>query len=110
MKVYQPLETKDSETGLFYRVWEAPDGMPQATGLILVAPDKDLMFPKYNSTKGIWEEDITSLIEDFGLKKSLLETQVNRLKDDNATLKSSLEEMQATLLDAIEMISGMGDA
>lgn len=73
---YQPLDNKDKETGLFYKVWEVPEGLPVDSSLLEVGPGKELLFPKFNNVTGFWEEDTQSLILSFKDRIANLEAQL----------------------------------
>lgn len=60
--VYLPQEMKDEKTGLFYKVWEVPEGLPLGEGIVYVAPSEELLFPRWDSKQGIWVEDKDSII------------------------------------------------
>lgn len=79
MKAYLPLQSKDTETGLWYKEWDIPEGLPVAESLVLVGPPEDLLFPRWDNESGIWVED----------KDSIIET----LKVDNETLKNKTESI-----------------
>lgn len=100
MKVYQSLEVKDVETGLFYKEWEVPEGMPIASNLILTAPSENLQFPRFNSATGFWEEDKDSIIE-------FLKAELEKIKADN---EAKVEELKNGLMDAMEYMSTLGGA
>ena len=90
MKVYQPLQQKDLETGLWYKEWDIPEGFPIAEGLILVAPDASLHYPKWDSVTGFWIEDTDSIIE--------------YLKSENNQLIDRINMTESALLDLADMI------
>lgn len=99
MKVYETLNEKDAQTGLFYKEWEVPEGMPVANGLILNGPPKDLKFPRYYPEKGAWVED----------KDSYIAEMTNRLTDSNKQIEdnnSRIAKLEASLLDLMEVIGG----
>lgn len=62
--VYLPLDEKNAE-GKFYTEFQAPEGLPLGDGVIYVAPDENLKYPRYDRVKGIWVEDKDSIIESF---------------------------------------------
>lgn len=61
IKVYLPSDFK-LDDGKFYRTFEVPEGLPLGQGVLLSGPTDDLIYPKYNLQKGIWEEDTNSII------------------------------------------------
>lgn len=79
MKIYQPLQVKDAETGLWYKEWEIPEGMPVPEGMVLVAPSDNLLFPRWDNVQGVWIEDKDSIIE--------------KMKTDNDALKLKIESI-----------------
>jgi len=79
MKIYQPLNVKDAETGLWYKEWEIPEGMPIPDGMVLVAPPENLLFPRWDNVQGVWIEDKDSIIE--------------KMKKDNDALKAKTDSM-----------------
>ena len=79
MKIYQPLEVKNPETGLWFNEWEVPDGMPVPEGMVLVAPPETLLFPRWDYETGVWIEDKDSIIE--------------KMKKDNDALKAKTDSM-----------------
>ncbi|WP_427814280.1 hypothetical protein ACQKTA_04120 [Enterococcus sp. 22-H-5-01] len=91
MKIYQPLEVKNTETGLWYNEWEISEGMPVPEGMVLVAPPENLLFPRWDNVQGMWIEDKDSIIE--------------KMKQDNDELKNQLLETQTAIADVYEMIS-----
>ncbi len=84
MKAYQPLTQKDSETGLWYKVWEIPDGFPIPEGIVLVAPGENLTCPKWDSELGIWVEDKDSILEELKNKVESLEEKLIEFMEGSA--------------------------
>lgn len=82
MKVYEPLVQKDPETGLFYKEWIVAEGLPLADSLITIAPPEDFNYPKWNYSKGVWEEDSDSIIEYLKRKVDELENAVLEILDN----------------------------
>lgn len=76
MKAYQPLAQKDPETGLWYKEWDVPDGLPVSPELIFIAPGEELTHPRWDSTQGIWVEDKNSVLEDLKDKVASLEERL----------------------------------
>lgn len=79
--VYLPQETKDKDTGLFYKTWQVPEGLPLGDGIVYVAPSSNLLYPKWDSTQGIWIEDKDSIIVYMKEKLDELEKTVAELKN-----------------------------
>lgn len=71
--VYLPLDEKNEE-GKFYTEFQAPEGLPLGGGIIYVAPDENLKYPRYDRTKGVWVEDKDSIIESF--KEEIADMQI----------------------------------
>lgn len=76
MKAYQPLEQKDPETGLWYKVWDIPEGLPVSPDLVFVAPDENLSHPKWDPIKGVWVEDNDSVLIELKEKVESLEERL----------------------------------
>ncbi|MDT2783153.1 hypothetical protein P7G87_00430 [Enterococcus asini] len=86
MKVYKKLYQKNEE-GLFYEVFELPEGMDVPNGdYTTVAPPASLKYPKWDFDYGTgWVEDKDSVLAD--------------LSAENATLKERLELSEAALIE-----------
>lgn len=82
--VYLPQEMKDEQTGLFYKVWEVPEGLPLGEEIVYVAPSKELLFPKWDSKKGIWVEDKDSIIV-------YMKNKIDELSDTVEKMKKNIE-------------------
>lgn len=89
MLVYQPLETKDLDTGKWYKIWEIPDGCPIPMGTLTEGPDEKLSFPKYDSNAGFWVEDKDSII--------------SSLMEELESLKNKQLEQETALLNYIDL-------
>lgn len=85
MKAYQPLEQKDPETGLWYKVWDIPEGLPVSPDLVFVAPDESLEHPKWDPTKGMWVEDEDSVLSDLRDKIVSLEKKLTKFIEGDST-------------------------
>ena len=81
--VYLPQEMKDEKTGLFYKVWEVPEGLPLGEGIVYVAPSKELLFPRWDSKQGIWVEDKDSIIVYMKKQIDELTVAVEEIKKNN---------------------------
>jgi len=73
------------ETGLWYKIWEIPDGFPIPEGIILVAPDENLTCPKWDSELGFWVEDKDSILEDLKNKVESLEEKLIEFMEGSST-------------------------
>lgn len=96
MRVYQPLEQKDSSTGLWYKEWDLPEGFPLSNDMTLIAPDSTLVHPKWDNSLGVWVED-----EDF------IAILIERNEKLSADLKSATDRVdmaESALLDLADMI------
>lgn len=100
MKIYQPLNVKDAETGLWYKEWEIPEGMPVAEGMVLVAPSENLLFPRWDNVQGVWIEDKDSIIEKMKKDNDALKAKTNSM----AQLNSKLMMNDLTLTKAVEAL------
>lgn len=78
--VYLPQENKDGITGLFYKTWEVPEGLPLGDGIVYVAPPEDLLYPRWDNSQGIWIEDKDSIIVYMKTKLDELAKTVEELK------------------------------
>jgi len=86
MKVYQPLQQKDPTTGLFYKEWTVEEGLPLSDSLITAAPPEDFNYPKWNYSKGIWEEDTDSIIDYLKRKIDELENAILDIVDSGQSV------------------------
>lgn len=77
--VYLPLDEK-GEDGKFYKEFEAPKGLPVGTGVIFVGPSEELLYPRYDATKGMWIEDKDSII-------AYMKTELENVKKELETIK-----------------------
>lgn len=100
MKIYQPLNVKDVETGLWFKEWEIPEGMPVAEGMVLVAPSDNLLFPRWDNVQGVWIEDKDSIIEKMKKDNNALKVKT----DSMAQLNSKLMMNDLTLTKAVEAL------
>lgn len=78
--VYLPQENKDEKTGLFYKAWEVPEGLPLGDGIVYVAPPTDLLYPRWDSVQGMWIEDKDSIIIYMKDKLDELEKRIGEIK------------------------------
>lgn len=100
MKIYQPLQVKDAETGLWFKEWEIPEGMPIPDGMVLVAPSDSLLFPRWDNVQGVWIEDKDSIIEKMKKDNDALKTKT----DSMAQLNSKLMMNDLTMTKEIEAL------
>lgn len=91
MKVYKKLYQKNEE-GLFYEVFELPEGMDVPNGdYTTLAPPASLKYPKWDFDYGTgWVEDKDSIIAD--------------LTAENAQLTSRVDMAEGALLDLADMV------
>lgn len=91
MKVYKKLYQKN-EAGLFYEVFELPEGLDVPNGdYTTVAPPDSLKYPKWDFEFGTgWVDDKDSVIAD--------------LTTENAVLVSRVDMAEGALLDLADMI------
>ena len=86
MKVYKKLYQKNEE-GLFYEVFELPEGMDVPNGdYTTLAPPDSLKYPKWDFDYGTgWVEDKDSIIAD--LQKRNEELQERQIMSEEALLE-----------------------
>lgn len=91
MKVYKKLYQKNEE-GLFYEVFELPEGMDVPNGdYTTVAPPDNLKYPKWDFDFGTgWVEDKDSVIAD--------------LTAENKELLERIDMNESALLDLADMV------
>ena len=96
MKVYQPLNQKDSSTGLWYKEWNLPEGFPLPNDVTLLAPDSTLVHPKWDNSLGAWVED-----EDF---IAILIERNEKLSADLKIATDRVDMTESALLNLADMI------
>lgn len=91
MKVYKKLYQKNEE-GLFYEVFELPEGMDVPNGdYTTMAPPASLKYPKWDFDYGTgWVEDKDSVIAD--------------LTAENKELLERIDMNESALLDLADMV------
>lgn len=91
MKVYKKLYQKNEE-GLFYEVFELPEGMDVPNGdYTTLAPPDNLKYPKWDFDFGTgWVEDKDSVIAD--------------LTAENKELQERIDMNESALLDLADMV------
>lgn len=91
MKVYKKLYQKNEE-GLFYEVFELPEGMDVPNGdYTTLAPPDNLKYPKWDFDYGTgWVEDKDSVIAD--------------LTAENKELQERIDMNESALLDLADMV------
>lgn len=91
MKVYKKLYQKNEE-GLFYEVFELPEGMDVPNGdYTTLAPPASLKYPKWDFDYGTgWVEDKDSVIAD--------------LTAENKELLERIDMNESALLDLADMV------
>lgn len=96
--VYEPLQTKDPKTGLFYRAWEVPEGLPLADVLILTAPPEGMKEPKYSTLRGIWEDGSLAGMQEQ-TEQALADKEAAEKEAETATQQA--EEAKKQYLDTL---------
>lgn len=104
MKIYQPLQVKDAETGLWFKEWEIPEGMPVPEHMVLVAPPDNLLFPRWDTIQGVWIEDKDSIIEKMKKENDALKAKTgsmaqlnSKLMMNDLTMTKDIEALKAQL-------------
>ena len=90
--VYVPLE-EQNEKGDFYEVFTVDSHLPLGSSVVRVAPEKSLVHPKWDISRGIWVEDKDSFITDQQTVTKTLEQRVNDAEEaimELTTLLSTL--------------------
>ena len=77
--VYLPLDEK-GEDGKFYKQFDVPKGLPMGDGVVFVGPSEDLIYPRYDTTKGIWIEDKDSIIEYMKIELENVKKELETIK------------------------------
>ncbi len=90
--IYQPLSEKVD--GKFYNTYQVDDQIPLGESLVRTPPNENILFPRYNYERGIWEEDKDSIIE--------------KQKEDIKILQSRIEVNEQSTFDLMDLISVKG--
>lgn len=106
MEIYQPLQTKDIETGLWYKKWEIPDGMPIPDGMVLVSPPETLFFPRWDYETGVWIEDKDSIIESLKKDNKELKESNELLIEKTDSHDEQITQTQMAVAEVFEMVIG----
>lgn len=100
MKIYEILNSRDAETGLFYKEWEVPDNFPIMANFTKNAPPEDIQFPKYDFVLEAWIEDVElkdkNSFEELKNKNKELETELSNTKERLIGLEDAFLELMIT--------------